>query len=336
MGRAATPGHCRPVDFPIGGLLVAVLLNGCSGQQSTLNTAGVAAEDIADLFGWMVVGGLAIWLFVVGLAVYATRVSPGQHRPGLARWLIIGGGAIFPTVVLAGLLIVGLAMMPTLRTPQGADLEIAVSGERWWWRVRYLTPDGTVELANEIRLPLGQRALLRLTSPDVIHSFWIPSLGGKLDMIPGHETRMVLEPTRLGGFRGTCAEYCGSAHALMSFPVVVMPPDAFETWLARQRRPAPEPQTPLARRGRAAFLANGCGACHTIRGTPADGRVGPDLTHVGSRLSLGAGILPNEPDDFAHWIAETEAIKPGVRMPSFGMLPDAQIRAIAAYLERLK
>ena len=153
-----------------------------------------------------------------------------------------------------------------------------------------------VELANEIRLPVGEPVEFQLESPDVIHSFWIPSLGGKIDMIPGRVNRLALEPTRTGIFRGVCAEYCGTSHALMSFYVVVLEQEDFAAWLAHQHAPAQPPAQPLAARGQELFLANGCGACHTVRGTPADGVVGPDLTHVGSRLSLGAGILPNEPD----------------------------------------
>ncbi len=199
----------------------------------------------------------------------------------------------------------GLSMLPDLVAPAPeGSLKIVVSGEQWWWRVRYLPPGGeAIVLANEIRLPVGEPVEFRLESPDVIHSFWIPSLGGKMDMIPGRLTRLALEPTRTGVFRGVCAEYCGTSHALMSFYVVVMEKEEFDRWLAHQAAPAEPPAEPLAARGQELFLANGCGACHTVRGTPADGVIGPDLTHVGSRLSLAAGILPNEPDAFQRWIA---------------------------------
>lgn len=314
-----------------------VVLCACDGAQSALNVAGTHAERIAHLFWWMVAGGALIWLLVVALAVYATHIRPGRPHPRLAAWLIIGGGAVFPVIVLAVLLVSGLAMMPQLRTPPDeSDLQIAVSGEQWWWRVSYLTAEGPVELANEIRLPVHRRVTFMLSSPDVIHSFWIPPLGGKMDMVPGRVTYLILEPTREGVFRGVCAEYCGSAHAFMSFPVVVMAQDAFEQWLKAQAAPAEPPQDELAIRGQQAFLANGCGACHTVRGTDADGRVGPDLTHVGSRLSLGAGVLDNGHPFFARWIADTARIKPGVHMPAFGMLPEAQLDAIAAYLEGLQ
>lgn len=155
-------------------------------------------------------------------------------------------------------------------------------------------------------------------------------------MIPGRTTRLVLEPLRAGVFRGICAEYCGTAHALMAFSVVVMPREEFDRWLAGQRLPAPEPAEPVAARGHESFFTNGCSACHTVRGTSADGVVGPDLTHVGSRMTIGAGILPNEARAFRRWVEGTHKLKPGVLMPHFGMLPPEELHAIAAYLESLK
>ena len=183
---------------------------------------------------------------------------------------------------------------------------------------------------------MGEPVEFQLASPDVIHSFWIPSLGGKVDMIPGRVNRLSLHPTRTGVFRGVCAEYCGTAHALMAFRVVVLSKEDFALWLERQVAACPAPGEPLAVRGQELFLSNGCGACHTIRGSAADGVVGPDLTHVGSRLSLGAGILPNEPDKFVRWIAHTRDEKPGVHMPPFRMLPAQDLQALAAYLNGLE
>jgi cytochrome c oxidase subunit 2 len=317
----------------------ALVLGGCYGPQSALDPAGRGAERIAELFWWMATGAGLIWLAVVGLAIYAMRVRPGTHSRHTAL-LIIGGGAVLPTVVLAGLLAYGLALIPKLLLPPAAsELQIAVSAEQWWWRVRYLTPGGdgeAVELANEVRLPVGVRVVFHLESPDVIHSFWIPALGGKIDMIPGRRNHLTLEPTRTGSFGGVCAEYCGTSHALMRFAVVVLAPEEFALWLTRQREPAQPPTQPLATHGQELFLANGCGACHTVRGTPANGVVGPDLTHVGSRLSLGAGILPNEPEAFVRWIAHTDEVKPGVHMPAFGMLPSQDVQALAAYLDSLE
>ncbi len=283
-------------------------------------------------------GALVVWALVIGTAVYAVAVRPGEHRERTANLLILGGGVAFPTVVLAGLLSYGLFLLPGLGpAAEGDGLVIEVSGEQWWWRVRYLPREGEpFELANEIRLPVGEGTELRLTSPDVIHSFWVPALGGKMDMIPGRTNRLVLEPTRTGRFRGVCAEYCGDAHALMAFQAVVLERPAFEAWMERQRAPATAPDGRLASHGRELFLANGCGACHTVRGTLADGRVGPDLTHVGGRLTLGAGTLATGRAAFERWLAATDTVKPGVHMPAFPMLPAPDRRALAAYLEGLE
>ena len=309
----------------------------CSGPQTTLVPAGRDAERIADLFFWMAAVALVVWAIVIGLALVATRRPPASN-PHTAARLIIGGGVVLPTVVLAGLLAYGLSLMPAVLAPgPEGGVRIQVSGEQWWWRVGYLPPGGQrIELANEIRLPLGERINVELASPDVIHSFWIPSLAGKVDMIPGRSTRMALEPTRTGVFRGACAEYCGTSHAFMNFAVVVMERAAFDDWLARQAQPALAPSGAEAERGRRAFLANGCGACHTIRGTPADGVVGPDLTHVGSRLTVAAGMLDNSRDALIRWIAEADYLKPAVHMPAFGMLGDEEIAAMAAYLGQLE
>lgn len=315
----------------------ALVLSGCGGSQSALDPAGWGAARIAELFWWLTGGAVVIWLLVIGLTVYVMHVRPEPH-PRRTALLIIGGGAVFPTIVLAGYLVYGLALLPDLLAPAPpGSLRVHVTGEQWWWRVHYPGPDGEpVPLANEIHLPVGEPVDLLLASPDVIHAFWVPSLGGKMDMIPGRQTRLTLEPTRTGVFRGVCAEYCGTAHAQMKFYVVVEERAAFERWLAHQAAPAQPPATPLAERGQTLFLASGCGACHAVRGTPAAGAVGPDLTHVGGRLSLGAGILPSQPDDFLRWIAHTEAVKPGVHMPAFGMLPEEDLHALAAYLSGLE
>ncbi len=333
--------------------VVAVGVSGCTGAHSVLVPAGVEADIIARLFSVMAVGAVLVWAGVVGIALYAGVLRPHPHRRSTTRWLILGGGVITPTVVLGALLLYGLVLMPQLREPAPHDgLRIAVSGEQWWWRVRYLPGAGAdneattlanevtlakeITLANEIWLPVGERVEFILTSPDVIHSFWIPSLGGKVDMIPGRTNTLVLEPTKTGVFRGACAEYCGTSHAFMQLLVVVTEREAFDQWRQLQAAPAQPPRTALARAGRQAFLGNGCGACHAIRGTPADGAVGPDLTHVGGRLSLAAGTLPNDPDAFRRWIGHTHAVKPEALMAEFGMLPDAEVRPIAVYLSGLQ
>jgi cytochrome c oxidase subunit 2 len=316
-----------------------VLLSaGCSGVPSAVDPAGREAERIAALFWWMVAGAAVVWLGVIGLALYCVRARPESFSRRRARLIIVGGGAVVPTVVLAILLAFGLAMLPGLIAPAPAgSLKIEVDGELWWWRVRYQSPSGEpVALANEIHLPVGEPVEFRLESDNVIHSFWIPALGGKMDMIPGRVTRLALTPTRTGVFRGVCGEYCGTSHALMQFYVVVQEKEEFERWLARQAQPAETPTEPLAKRGQGLFLANGCSACHTVRGTPASGVIGPDLTHVGSRLSIAAGTLPTEPDNFRRWIALTEEVKPGAHMPKFAMLPAEELQALAIYLESLK
>ncbi len=316
----------------------ALFFTGCSGVQSSLAPAGREAKRIADIFWVMTAGAVVIWLAVIVLAIWAVRSPPEAHSLRRTRLIIVGGGAIVPTVVLTALLIYGLAPIPALVAPAPeGSLKIEVTGEQWWWRVRYLPPgSNSIVLANEIRLPVGEPVEFRLDSPDVIHSFWIPSLAGKVDMIPGRVTRLVLKPTKTGVFRGACAEYCGTSHALMAFSVIVQERDEFERWLAEQARPAAPSAEPLATRGQELFLANGCNACHTVRGTPAAGVIGPDLTHVGGRLTIAAGTLPNEPHDFRQWVGHTACVKPGVLMPSFHMLPPAELDALAAYLKGLK
>lgn len=320
-------------------LLCTILLAvaGCDGIQSTLAPAGRGAEQIAELFAWMAGGAVIIWTLVFGLTLYAFLIRPQRHDRGAAL-LVIGGGAVFPTVVLGVLVAYGLSILPGLLAPAPeGSLAITVTGHQWWWRVRYAGAEGeTIELANEIRLPVGESADFLLDSPDVIHSFWVPSLGGKMDMVPGRVTRLTLHPTRTGVFRGACAEYCGTSHALMNFYVVVVERDDFDRWLARQAASAEPPRGPLRERGQQVFLSNGCGACHTVRGTAADGEIGPDLTHVGSRLSVGAGILENEAEQLLRWVARTEDVKPGVHMPAFGMLPAEDLRALSIYLDGLR
>ncbi len=310
----------------------------CAGVQSSLAPAGDAATRIARLYWWMAGGAAVVWVGMLLLVTYYARPHAGRPSPRRDRWLILGAGVALPTVVVGGLLVFGLALLPDLlaRAPAGS-LVVEVEGEQWWWRVRYLRPGGAaVETANEVRLPVGAPVEFRLTSDNVIHSFWIPSLGGKMDMIPGRLTRLTLRPTQTGIFAGACAEYCGTSHALMRFDVDVMPQAAFDRWLTAQAAPAAEADDSLGRRGFELFHESGCGACHRVRGTDAIGRLGPDLTHVGSRRSLGAATLPLDRGTLARWLARPDAIKPAVHMPAFGMLAGDDIAALAAYLESLR
>ena len=313
-------------------------LTGCGGVQSALDPAGVDAERIATLNWVMTAGAIVIWGTVVVLGWYYGRPHPEQPSDRRSQLLILGGGVLIPVVVLTTLLVYGLRSLPeyVARAPDGS-LIIDVVGRQWWWDVRY-RPDGTDEIrsANELRLPAGEPVQFRLASDNVIHSFWVPSLGGKMDMIPGRITHLRLQPTRTGTFMGVCAEYCGTSHALMLLPVVVMEPAAFDAWLIGQAAPAAAPSAAEAQRGQAAFMAHGCGACHRVRGTAADGITGPDLTHVAERLTLGAGIIPTSRAMLRAWVADAERFKPGVHMPAFDVLPADDLDAITSYLETLR
>lgn len=308
----------------------SLVLGACSGTQSALDPAGREAAEVATLFWMMLAGAAVIWLLVIGAALFGSRwqKQPISERGGLR--IILWAGAILPTLVLAVLLAYGLRLMPVLRSGEPV-LTIHVSGEQYWWRVSYSGRDGVrIETANELRLPAGGPVEVFLDSVDVIHSFWIPALAGKLDMIPGRTNRLVLHPERIGTYRGVCAEFCGKSHTYMALPVMVMAPQDFEAWLTREAAPS------ASTTDDGAFLANGCGGCHTVRGTAATGTIGPDLTHLADRLTLGAGMLPNTGENRRRFIAEAETLKPGIRMPSFAMLPAGELDAIAAYLGSLR
>ena len=238
-------------------LLCAIGCAACDGPQSALEPAGEEAERLADLFFAFTGAAAAIWCATVGLALYAAYGRRKPSGPTFGSWLIVGGGVIVPTAVLTATLSYGLILLPPLLPdPNDSDLEIEVIGEQWWWRVRYLSTGGVpVDLANEVRLPTGATVLLTLTSDNVIHSFWIPALGGKVDMIPGRRTQLVLHPTVAGVYRGVCAEYCGMSHALMALRAVVHEPEQFDNWLAHQASAAVAPADELARGRRRRFLA---------------------------------------------------------------------------------
>lgn len=307
-------------------------------SQSALDPHGTHADVIATM-GWVLfIGATLIFAVVMALTAYAAFASPTRRAWLGWRGTVIAGGIAFPVVTLTALLIYGFASARTLVAGAPAALRIEVIGERWWWRVHYVDAAGTVQLAtaNEIRIPIGVVVEFVLKSNDVIHSFWAPNLAGKLDMIPGRVNSYRFAAQRPGAYRGQCAEYCGAQHALMAFFVVAMPRDEFEAWYGRRSKPAEEPVVALRARGKALFLENGCGACHTIRGTPASGLIGPDLTHVGGRLTIAAGTFPTNVGTLAGWIAAAQHLKPDNLMPSFGNLRGEELRAVAAYLEGLK
>jgi cytochrome c oxidase subunit 2 len=221
--------------------------------------------------------------------------------------------------------------------PKENAVKIKATGHQWWWEFRYEdpTPSNILETANEIHIPVGRPVDFELQSPDVIHSFWIPNLHGKRDMIPGHTTHTTMQADRPGTFWGQCAEFCGYEHALMRFKVVAEPEAEFQKWLAASRQPAPEPTTETAKKGKTIFLGRTCVMCHTIQGSGAGGMIGPELTHIASRSHIAAGSFPNTRGYLAGWIANPQQLKPGVRMPPNTLAPD-ELQSLLDYLETLK
>lgn len=297
-----------------------------------LDPSGPYAEPVTRLAWALLIGGCAVLAIVIaalGVAIWGS--AKFKRRLGGDRAIWIGGFA-FPVVVLTGLLIWGLALTSHLSAhrPTGDEMRVRVTGEMWWWRVDY--PDAGVVDANELHIPVGRPVMVELASADVIHSFWVPRLAGKMDMIPGRTNRLRIQADAPGVYGGQCAEYCGGPHALMGFVVVAHEPAEFARWQAARTAARPV----AASRGRELFGELGCAACHTVRGTDANGLAGPDLTHVGARRSLGAGILPNNAGTIAGWIADSQAIKPGNRMPSYKQLSADELRALTAYMDSLK
>ena len=240
-------------------------------------------------------------------------------------------------IIVAGLLIASIKVGSRARPrSEDADVVVDVVGRQYWWEVRY--PGEDVVTANEIHVPVGRPVRLRLASGDVIHSFWVPRLAGKLDMVPGQVNELILEVDQAGVYRGQCAEFCGIQHALMLLEVVAEPPDVYARWLADNRATGVEPVAPLARRGLEVFTEAECGHCHTVRGvTPerAMGAIGPDLTHFARRRTLGAGIRENNRGNLAGWILNPQALKPGNHMPP-SMMPSEDLHALLHFLETLR
>ncbi len=324
-------------------LVVGCLVGGCTENTPALiRPQGEAAREINTLW-WILFGmGTAVYLLVMAFVLFAlfrrrsqADLSGDPQRNGVnGRRLIWFGGVIIPAVILAVTYGFTLDTMRDLRLPSADDrLVIKVTGYQWWWQVVY--PGENAITANEIYLPAGEEVLFELTSADVIHSFWVPELHGKMDLIPGITNTWKLQADEPGEYWGLCAEFCGMQHAKMLFLVVAVPPEEFDAWLEAQRQPAVAPTSENTQAGLDIFLEEGCAECHAIRGTAAVGSLGPDLTHLASRLTLGAGSVTNNRGNLAGWIADPHGIKPGSLMPT-SSLSGTALQSLVAYLESLE
>ncbi|MEO7336517.1 MAG: cytochrome c oxidase subunit II [Caldimonas sp.] len=313
--------------------------------MSYLTTFGPAGDPVTRL-GWGL--GLVSIVVVVLVAVLLLwgllkrRATPTDasaltvtRDAGGMSWIVIGVG--FSSIVLVGCAVWTMFTVAAVAMPaRASDLVVQVDAAQWWWSVRYLDPDPSriFTTANEIHVPTGRPVRFELRSSDVIHSFWIPQLGGKMDVIPGQTNVMWLEASRPGVYRGQCGEYCGAQHAHMAMSVVADTPAVYDAWANGQRAAAAQSGDAVASRGQQVFLAN-CAACHAVRGTGAGGILGPDLTHLASRATIGAGLLPNSPGNLSAWIANSQALKPGSRMPSL-TLSGPDLNAVVSWLGGLK
>jgi cytochrome c oxidase subunit 2 len=323
-------------------LLLCLLVAGCGGSQSTLDPKSRASDEIATLWWWMLVIACVVFAGALGLIAIAWL---RRRRPGLPvaeggdslnlRLVVLFGICIPITVNIALFVVANFFVIKQTEAPAATTtpMTIQVIGRQWFWEVRY--PGTGAITANEIHIPARTRVNLVATTGDVIHSFWVPQLNRKIDMIPGRRNRILLSSDKPGRYRGQCAEFCGLEHARMAMYVYVQEPAAFQRWLRGAAAPARPPSAGLARAGATAFTRNGCASCHTIRGTSARGQVGPDLTHVGSRASIAALTLPNTAAALRDWLRDPQHAKPGNRMPDLGLSP-ADIRSLVAYLQGLK
>jgi cytochrome c oxidase subunit 2 len=310
---------------------VLTVLAGCGSSQSTLNPESDPAHEIETLWWVMFVGSALVFAVVTALVLVAvlrrrgTTAPPDGEHP-LARRLVLWGGAIVPLAILVALFVLILRAIPETAAARAEEgrLTFRVVGRQWFWDIYY--PREGFRTANEIHIPVGVPVRLEARTGDVLHSFWVPALNRKIDMVPKKPNAILLHADRAGVYRGQCAEFCGLQHAEMAVLVVAQPPREFRAWLEAQRRPSSSSQL---------FLDAGCGNCHRIRGTAAVGNVGPDLTHVASRSYIAAGALANDEENLRRWIANPQTIKPGARMPDLP-LTDEQVRELAAYLRTLR
>jgi cytochrome c oxidase subunit II len=322
-------------------VLAALPLSGC-GKQSILSTHSPQAHNIMLLWWWMLAAATVVFLGAIALLVIAwlRRRTPGLpffgEREDLSEGMVLLFGVAIPIVALVALFgvadvyLVGKTSPPKTSTTR---MTIDVIGHQWWWEVRY--PGTPAITANEIHIPVDTRVDVVATTADVIHSFWVPALNRKIDMIPGRRNRVLLYASKAGTYRGQCSQFCGLQHAHMSLYVFAQQPAAFRSWLARMAAPSRAPNTAKARAGEDLFMSSQCASCHRIAGTSAQATVGPDLTHLATRSTLAALTIPNTPAELAAWISNPQAIKPGDRMPDLG-LSHAEVADLVAYLESLR
>jgi cytochrome c oxidase subunit 2 len=330
--------------------LAPLLLGACQYQhyQSDFGRGAVEDNQFLTLFTIFLVVCGVMYLLVIGFLVAAIArrhrleaktVETGRHHESdpLMNTTLIGWGALIG-VGLAGLAIASFFTDRSMaKAATGEKLSVTLTGNQWWWDIVYNAADAskTLRTANELHLPVGIPTRIILNSNDVIHSFWVPSLAGKQDLIPGRENDITIVPKKIGIYRGQCAEFCGVQHAHMSLVVVVEPYPDFIKWWNHQLQPAPMPTTPLAMAGYKYVTSGPCSACHNIGGTNASGLVAPDLTHLASRKSLAAGTMPMSEGNLYGWVEDAQSLKPGVKMPTLAMEPN-KLDAIVAYLETLK
>ncbi len=321
-------------------LALVLPLTGC-GRENVLDPASPQQHKISTLF-WVMMGvawfGVALIVFLLALGWLRRKRTtlPGGKRERTATALLVALGIAAPIVTLSALFVwsdIFVLKATSAPAPSSTRLTVVVIGHQWWWEVRY--PGTPAVTANEIHIPVHTLVNVVGRSADVIHSFWVPELNRKIDLIPGRTNRIVLDADRAGRFRGQCSEFCGLQHAHMALYVVAQPPAAFRAWLANMAKGARTPATPLERSGRAVFLNQACSGCHQIRGTPAHARVGPDLTHLATRQTIAAATLPNRKGYLGGWILDPQHAKPGARMPGL-TLSGPQLQALLAYLESLK
>ena len=312
------------------------------GDQSAFDPHGPIARSIATHGWWLLLACIAVYIIVMVALFIALnrRVHETDDLPETSARLTRNVGI---AVALTVLILIGIATSSVvagrgLYSPSGAGaITVDVVGHQWWWEFQYhdITPSDVFTSPNELHIPVGVPVVLKAMSTDVIHSFWVPNLMGKRDLIPGIVTNTWIEADEPGVYRGQCAEFCGHQHAHMALEVVAEPMDRFQHWIRHQREPAQEPSTDDEKRGKDVFMQSPCVTCHAIRGTDAGSHVGPELTHVGSRLTLAAGTLPNARGHLAGWIANSQSIKPGNRMPPNALAPE-DFQALLAYVRSLR